>query len=95
MTERTITLPDELTARAESAAAAEGRTLSQMIAALLESAVPAAGPPAVRSGRDPLFEPGPVIDDDGPDDMALNHDFYLYGPIIHNGAGPGEGGAAP
>ena len=68
-----ISLPPELKDKIEREANARGMSLSEFVCKSLEWAI------AQNSSDDPLFADTAVYCDDGPDDVASNHDDYLYG----------------
>lgn len=74
----TIMLPRTLKAQAEQRAKSLGISLGQYIREAVERSMSGGG-----RADDPLLHPSifdlPVIDDDGPTDMAQRHDDYLYG----------------
>lgn len=67
-----ISLPGDLKSKVERAASARGISPDQFVRDSLERAV------ARDSADDPLFNDTAVHRDDGPDDLATNHDDYLY-----------------
>jgi len=68
-----ISLPPELKAKIEREANARGISVPEFVRESLEHAV------AERRSEDPLFADTAVYRDDGPSDVASNHDGYLYG----------------
>lgn len=68
-----ISLPPDLKARAEREASARGMSLPDFVCESLEWAI------AQKPSADPLFKDTAVYRDDGPSDLTLNHDDYLYG----------------
>ena len=68
-----ILLPPELKSRIEREANARGVSVPEFVRESLEHAV------AQQPAEDPLFADTAVYRDDGPDDVASNHDRYLYG----------------
>jgi predicted DNA-binding protein len=68
-----ILLPPELKSRIEREANARGMSVPEFVRESLEHAV------AQQPAEDPLFADTAVYRDDGPDDVASNHDRYLYG----------------
>lgn len=68
-----ISLPPELKAKIEREAKARGMSLPDFVRESLENAV------AKKRSDDPLFADTAVYRDDGPNDLASNHDDYLYG----------------
>ena len=68
-----ISLPPELTAKIEREAKARGMSLPDFVCESLENAV------AQKPSDDPLFSDTAVYRDDGPNDLASNHDDDLYG----------------
>jgi hypothetical protein len=67
-----ISLPSELEDELEREAAARGMSLSEFVRASLQWVI------AHKISNDPLFADQAVYRDDGPDDLAANHDDYLY-----------------
>ena len=80
----TILLPETLRREAETAARAQGLTLSELIRRKLAGAVAARTPN--RRKADPLFRPQ-LMHDKGPHDISLRHDDYLYGPQAKSRSG--------
>ncbi len=70
-----INLPSGLTESATREAAERGMSLPEFIRATLERVV------SSTPSDDPLFNDSTVFVDDGPDDVAGNHDDYLYGDV--------------
>ena len=68
-----ISLSPELKARIEREAIARGMSLPDFVRESLENAI------VHKQSNDPLFADTAVYRDDGPDDVASNHDDYLYG----------------
>ncbi len=68
-----ISLPPELKARIEREANARGMSVPDFLRESLEHAL------AQQPAEDPLFADTAVYRDGGPDDVAANHDRYLYG----------------
>lgn len=68
-----ISLPPELNAKIEREASARGMSVADFVRETLENAV------AQRPSDDPLFADTAVFRDDGPSDLASDHDHYLYG----------------
>jgi hypothetical protein len=68
-----ISLSPDLIAKIEREANARGVSLQDFVRESLEEAV------AQRRGDDPLFADNAVYRDEGPADLASNHDDYLYG----------------
>lgn len=73
----TILLPARLRREAENAARAQGITLSELIRRKLAAATAARS--GNRRGQDPLFRPAHLIASEGPADISVRHDDYLYG----------------
>ncbi|MFI5381549.1 MAG: CopG family transcriptional regulator [Tepidisphaerales bacterium] len=76
MTRTTIMLPPGLKSRAERKAGTMGISLGQLIRTSLERAVESS---PQKQSVDPLLADDVVFADDGPRDLAENHDDYLYG----------------
>ncbi len=72
MKQTTITLPPELKHRAEQVAHAKGVSLAELIGVSLE------GHLQTMRERDPLFADEAVFSGESPNDLAKNHDHYLY-----------------
>ncbi len=68
-----ISLPAELKAKIQREANARGMSVSDFLRESLEHAL------SQQPAEDPLFADTAVYRDDGPDDVATNHDRYLYG----------------
>lgn len=68
-----ISLSPDLKAKIEREADARGMSPADFVRESLERAV------AVKSADDPLFADSAVYRDEGPVDLAANHDGYLYG----------------
>lgn len=68
-----ISLPSDLKAKIEREANARGMSLPEFVCKSLEWAI------AQNPSDDPLFADTAVYRDDGPVDLASNHDDYLYG----------------
>jgi hypothetical protein len=81
----TILLPEDLRAKAETAARQRGITLSELIRRLLAGAVH--GKNSSRRDADPLFRPRRLMVHPNPPDIAANHDEYLY-PDTFQGTKP-------
>ena len=73
----TILLPTKLRREAENTARAQGITLSELIRRKLTAATAASS--GSRRGQDPLFHPAHLIESEGPADISLRHNDYLYG----------------
>lgn len=71
--EMRISLSPDLKARIEREAIARGMSPSDFVRESLERAT------AQKPSSDPLFADTAVYRDDGPVDLASNHDDYLYG----------------
>ena len=71
----TILLPDDLRRRAINLARQRGISLAELIRGALEQSL-AAGP--ARFADDPFFADRATFEGDGPTDLAVNHDYYLY-----------------
>jgi len=76
MKRTTIMLPSELKTRAIQKANQRGISLGEFIRESLESML---SNPKEYFINDPLFTDDAVFHDQGPDDLAKNHDHYLYG----------------
>ncbi len=74
MQRTTIMLPPELRRKADLEAKKQGISLGELIRRRLQTMGEATESKARR------FIDFPVWEDDGPADMAKNHDAYLYGP---------------
>jgi hypothetical protein len=68
-----ISLPPELKSKIEREANARGMSVVEFVRETLEHAV------RQKTPEDPLFADTTVYRDDGPNDLASNHDDYLYG----------------
>lgn len=68
-----ISLSPDLKARIEREADARGMSLPEFVRESLERAI------VQKPSDDPLFSDNAVYRDDGPVDLASNHDDYLYG----------------
>ncbi|MBI2481804.1 MAG: CopG family transcriptional regulator [Planctomycetia bacterium] len=68
-----ISLPPDLQAKIEREARARGMSVPDFVRTSLEWAI------AQKPADDPLFADTAVFRDDGPEDLAANHDDYLYG----------------
>lgn len=68
-----ITLPPELKAKIEREANARGMSVSDFVRESLEHAV------TQEPSEDSMFADTAVYRDGGPNDLASNHDGYLYG----------------
>jgi len=68
-----ISLSPDLKAKVEREANARGMSLSEFVRESLETAI------AQDRSNDPLFSDDAVHRDDGPTDLASDHDEYLYG----------------
>jgi hypothetical protein len=68
-----VPFPDDLRVMAEEAARERGVPLDEFVRQCVSS--------TIRAGResDPLFTDNEKFDGDLPDDLAENHDRYLYG----------------
>jgi hypothetical protein len=71
--DRSIILPPELQEKVEREALSRGISVSEFVRQSLANAV------AQVPSDDPLFADTAVFRDDGPKDLAANHDDYLYG----------------
>ncbi len=71
--EMRISLSPDLKAKIEREATARGISPSDFVRESLERAT------AQKASCDPLFADTAVYRDDGPVDLASNHDDYLYG----------------
>ncbi len=71
--ETQISLPADLTEKLEQEANSRGMSLREFVRQSLEWAI------TQKTIDDPLFSDTAVYRDDGPDDLASNHDDYLYG----------------
>ena len=68
-----VSFPDDIRDLAELAAKQQGLSLDEFVR---QCVVQTIGIPSV---ADPFYSDKAVFRDDGPTDMALNHDEYLYG----------------
>lgn len=68
-----ISLSPDLIAKLEREANARGMSLLDFVRVSLEQAI------VQKPSEDPLFADTAVYRDDGPADLASNHDDYLYG----------------
>ena len=68
-----ISLSPELKSKIEREANARGISVAEFVRESLEHAV------TQKTSEDPLFTDTAVYRDDGPNDLASNHDDYLYG----------------
>lgn len=75
MTRTTLTLPQKLKAKAEREARRQGVSLEQFIRESVERNLE--GSAATQRTPHPFFDDPFVIEDDGPTDLAENHDRYL------------------
>lgn len=76
MKRTTIMLSSELKTRAIQKAAQRGISLGELIRESLEATL---NNPRDHFINDPLFADDAVFHDQGPGDLAKNHDQYLYG----------------
>lgn len=75
----TIMLPDELKRRAARYADQRGISLGAVIRESLEERLARLPPEGSTDWRDdPFFRDDAVWDGDGPTDLSINHDKYLY-----------------
>ncbi|MGH7128318.1 MAG: CopG family transcriptional regulator, partial [Planctomycetaceae bacterium] len=83
MEKTTVLLPPELKARATRWAKEKGVSLGEVIREALAALVarpPARQEPGQRPrSEDPFFKDHEVWDGEGPTDISVNHDKYLYG----------------
>lgn len=70
--ETQISISVELKERVAREASLRGLSFDDFVRELLERAI-------VMRGADPLLDDEAVFEDDGPDDVSVNHDHYLYG----------------
>ena len=75
MKRTTIMLPSELKTKALQRANQKGISLSELIRESLEDML---NEPKDHFIDDPLFADDAVFHDQGPEDLAQNHDHYLY-----------------
>lgn len=76
MKRTTIMLPSELKIRALQKANQMGISLAELIRESLETILSDSKEQAI---NDPLFNDDDIFHDQGPRDLAQNHDRYLYG----------------
>lgn len=76
MKRTTVMLSQELKIRALQKANQMGISLGELIRKSLETML---NNKNKKNMDDPLFADDAVFHDQGPDDLALNHDRYLYG----------------
>ncbi|MGH3664566.1 MAG: CopG family transcriptional regulator [Egibacteraceae bacterium] len=77
MIRKQVYIDDDLERALKRLAAQTGRPEAEHVRAALRRYVAAA---VSRSDRDPLLAMAGLVDDpDGPTDVAMNHDHYLYG----------------
>ncbi len=76
MKRTTVMLPMDLKIRAEEHARKTGVSLGRLIREALEATLRGL---SREPEEDPLFSDGAVHRDEGPRDLAKNHDNYLYG----------------
>ena len=76
MERTTIMLPDDLRTRAASRARELGISMGELIRIAIETAL--IEPEQTRQ-HDTFFSDRTVFRDNGPDNLAENHDQYLYG----------------
>lgn len=72
----TIMLPEELRFRAHRRAREEGISMGELVRRALEETLSVA--PPTGEGRDPLLDDTEVFQGETPEDLAKNHDAYLY-----------------
>lgn len=79
MKRTTIMIPEDLKAKALNRASMLGISFGGFVRESIERALK--NPNFQQSGRgeDPFFADDAVFRGDAPDDLALNHDEYLYG----------------
>ena len=75
MKRTTVMLPADLKARAVSAARKRGISFGELLRQSLHAAVDS----PTNTYDDPVFSDTAVFDGPGPDDLAEQHDGYLYG----------------
>ena len=75
MKRTTIMLPPSLKLRAERQARKLNMSLGQFIREAIDARLSES---KLSRSDDPLFSDKAVFDGEGPDDVALNHDRYLY-----------------
>ncbi|MDF1552157.1 MAG: hypothetical protein P1P84_03795 [Deferrisomatales bacterium] len=72
----TIMLPDDLLNRARRRAESDGTSLGELIRRCLDRVLAESAKP---TGPDPLFADDAVFRGPAPQDIAAEHDRYLYG----------------
>ena len=70
-----ITLTPDLKVKVEQEADARGMTVAEFVRELLERAI------SQSRSDDPMFSDKAVFRDNGPTDLAAEHDEYLYGDV--------------
>jgi hypothetical protein len=80
----TIVLPPELKRRAVSRARHQGISFGEFVRRAVEKqvaqpAVKIVKPPRKRKTGDPFWDNLVFFDDDGPADLSVRHDDYIYG----------------
>lgn len=75
MQRTTIMLPNDLRVRAQRRASELGMSLGQFIRELLAARLSR----SENQGEDSLFEDNAIFEEDAGNDLARDHDRYLYG----------------
>lgn len=84
MIRKQLYIDEELDRALKATATRTGRSEAEHVRAALRVYLEAEGKTAGREGDDPLLDLIGLVDDaSGPDDVAAEHDHYLYGTAKH------------
>ena len=75
----TIVMPEPLKRRAVAKARQEGISFGELVRRAVEKEVSAATKNRGRKTGDPFLDGIKIFDVDGPADLSVNHDDYIYG----------------
>ncbi len=78
----TVRLPRQILSSLKARAVQEGKSLNRLFLELAEDHLKEA-PPRKHPKPDPLFLIGTDPWQDGPSDLSVRHDEYLYGPATY------------